>query len=87
MADGKHNAVNGLDKRLKALVMTLKQEHAPSRVRHVYVKRMYCARSLMLAGTGMSKGGYTHVTLPRTVTPYRESVDGIRDHLTYQKLY
>jgi hypothetical protein len=27
------------------------------------------------------KGGYTLVTLPRTVTPYRDSVDGTRDHV------
>jgi hypothetical protein len=33
-----------------------------------------------------SKGGYTLVTLPRTVTPYRDSVDGAHDHVTYQKL-
>jgi hypothetical protein len=26
------------------------------------------------------------ITLPRTVTPYRDSVDGTRDHVTYQKL-
>jgi hypothetical protein len=32
------------------------------------------------------KGGYTLVTLPRSVTPYRESVDGTRDHVMYQKL-
>ena len=32
------------------------------------------------------KGGYTLVTLPRIVTPYRESVDGTRDRVTYQKL-
>jgi hypothetical protein len=32
------------------------------------------------------KGGYTLVTLPRIVTPYRDSVDGTRDHVTYQKL-
>jgi hypothetical protein len=32
------------------------------------------------------KGGYTLVTLPRTVTPHRDSVDGTRDHVTYQKL-
>jgi len=31
-------------------------------------------------------GGYTLVTLPRTVTPYRDSVDGTRDHVTYRKL-
>jgi hypothetical protein len=30
------------------------------------------------------KGRYTLVTLPRTVTPYRDSVDGTRDHVTYQ---
>jgi len=32
------------------------------------------------------KGGYTLVTLPRIVTPYRDSVDGTRDSVTYQKL-
>ena len=32
------------------------------------------------------KGGYTLVTLPRNVTPYRVSVDGTRDRVTYQKL-
>jgi hypothetical protein len=32
------------------------------------------------------KDGYTLVTSPRTVTPYRDSVDGTRDHVTYQKL-
>jgi hypothetical protein len=32
------------------------------------------------------KGGYTLVTLPRIVTPYRDSVDGTRDRVTYQKL-
>jgi hypothetical protein len=32
------------------------------------------------------KGGYTLVTLPRNLTPYRDSVDGTRDHVTYQKL-
>ena len=31
------------------------------------------------------KGGYTLVTLRRAVTPYRDSVDGTRDHVTYQK--
>jgi hypothetical protein len=30
--------------------------------------------------------GYTLVTLPRIVTPYRESVDGTRDRVTYQRL-
>ena len=33
-----------------------------------------------------SLGGYTLVTLPRIVTPYRDSVDGTRDRVTYQKL-
>ena len=32
------------------------------------------------------KGGYTLVTLPCIVTPYRDSVDGTRDRVTYQKL-
>ena len=32
------------------------------------------------------KGGSTLVTLPRIVTPYRDSVDGTRDRVTYQKL-
>jgi hypothetical protein len=36
--------------------------------------------------TGANKAGYTLVKLPRTVTPYRDSVDGTRDHVTYQKL-
>jgi len=29
------------------------------------------------------KGGFTLVTLPRIVTPYRDSVDGTRDSVTY----
>ena len=33
-----------------------------------------------------SQGGYTLVTLPRVVTPYRDSVDEIRARVTYQKL-
>ena len=33
------------------------------------------------------KGGSTLVTLPRIVTPYRDSVDGTRDRVTYQKLF
>jgi hypothetical protein len=32
------------------------------------------------------KGGYTLVTLPRIVTPYRDIMDGTRDRVTYQKL-
>ena len=34
----------------------------------------------------MCKGGYTLVTLLRTVPLYRDSVDVTRDHVTYQKL-
>jgi hypothetical protein len=37
-------------------------------------------------GPTQPSGGYTLVTLPRTVTPYCDSVDGTRDHVTYQKL-
>jgi len=33
------------------------------------------------------KGGYTLVTLPRIVTPHRDSVDGTRDRVTYQMLF
>ena len=32
------------------------------------------------------KGGYILVTLPRIVTPYRDSVDETRARVTYQKL-
>ena len=32
-----------------------------------------------------SNGRYTLVTLPRNVTPYRDSVDGTCVHVTYQK--
>ena len=34
----------------------------------------------------MTKGGYTLVTLPRIVTPYRDSVYGTSARVTYQKL-
>jgi len=33
-----------------------------------------------------SKVGYTLVTLPRILTPYRDSVDETRGRVTYQKL-
>jgi hypothetical protein len=36
--------------------------------------------------SGRLKGGYTLVMLLHIVTPYRDSVDGTRDHVTYQKL-
>jgi len=34
----------------------------------------------------LTYSGYTLVTLPRIVTPYRGSVEGTRDRVTYQKL-
>jgi hypothetical protein len=33
-----------------------------------------------------SKNVNVIVTLPRTVTPYRDSVSGTRDYVTYQNL-
>jgi hypothetical protein len=48
---------------------------------------MECLRTLrMVSLAGISKGGYTLVTLPCTVTPYHDSVDGTLDHVMYQKL-
>jgi hypothetical protein len=41
---------------------------------------------LVLTEAEISKGGYTLVPLPRIVTLYRDSVDGTRDRVTYQKL-
>jgi len=35
---------------------------------------------------GICKGGCTFVTLPRVVTPYRDSVDETRARVTYEKL-
>jgi len=35
--------------------------------------------------TGNAKAGSTLVTLPRNVTPYRDSVEETRDRVTYQK--
>ena len=43
-------------------------------------------RSGPIPVAAQSKGRYTLVTLPRNVTPYRDSVDGPCDHVTYQKL-
>jgi hypothetical protein len=34
----------------------------------------------------VSKGWCAFVTLPHTVTPYRDSADGTCDHVMYQKL-
>ena len=39
-----------------------------------------------IAKTDNVRGSYTLVTLPCIVTPYRDSVDGTRDRVTYQKL-
>jgi len=48
---------------------------------------MWCMHdSLTSVGIEQSKGGCTLVTLPRIVTPYRDSVDETRDRVTYQKL-
>jgi len=43
-------------------------------------------KELLASWMVIFKGGYTLVTLPRTVTPYRDSVDGTRDRVTCQKL-
>jgi hypothetical protein len=45
-----------------------------------------CALEKYVMKMGGVKGGYTLVTLPRIVTPYRDSVDKTHDHVTYQKL-
>ena len=36
--------------------------------------------------TKMRTASYTRVTLPHNVTPYRDSMDGTRDRVAYQKL-
>jgi hypothetical protein len=46
---------------------------------------LYCVYR-MVADMVEIKGGSTLVTLPRIVTPYRDSVDGTRARVTYQKL-
>ena len=46
----------------------------------------YSEENIQLTWTAYSKGGSTLVTLPRILTPYRDSVDGTRDGITYQKL-
>jgi hypothetical protein len=45
-------------------------------------------REARMWGVGLqhNKGRYTIVTLPRIVTPYRDTVNGTRDRVTYQKL-
>ena len=50
--------------------------------------RSYFEGSFVVTSTRTAyvKDGYTLVTLPRIVTPYRDSVDGTRDRVTYLKL-
>jgi hypothetical protein len=50
---------------------------------HVQQNRLLAS---ILSLTNPFKGGYTLVTLPRIVTPYRDSEDGTRGLVTYQKL-
>ena len=47
---------------------------------------LFCSMTLRTKATTTIKGGHTLVTLPRIVTTYRDSVDGTRDSVTYQKL-
>ena len=55
--------------------------------RHFFlVNLQLCLNVGLIATFSNYKGGYTFVTLPRIVTPYRDSVDGTRDRVTYQKL-
>ena len=58
-----------------------------SRTEKLYYRnaQQYCI-DLQIVKSSLAKGGYTLVTLPRIVTPYRDSVDGTRDSVTYQKL-
>jgi hypothetical protein len=51
----------------------------------VRIRTLHCMDNVN-ALFSASKGGYTLVTLPRTVTPSRGSVYGTRDHITDQKL-
>jgi hypothetical protein len=60
--------------------------HASHRQQKGLIHHSCCAERLPETDTNPCKGGYTLVTLPRIVTPYRDSVDGTRDRLTYQKL-
>jgi hypothetical protein len=63
-------------------VLSTTGRNVSSRVPHYMI--LLSESTLRLLGT--CKGGYTLVTLPRIVTPYRDSVDGTRDRVTYQKL-
>jgi len=58
---------------------------------HIYVCMCVYVYIYIYGGANVTwhmtfKSGYTLVTLPRIVTPYRDSVDGTRDRVTYQKL-
>jgi len=50
----------------------------------IYIK-IYMRGAHVNFNVKIYKGGYTLVTLPRIVTPYRDSVDRTRDRVTYQK--
>jgi len=63
----------------KIKIMTLMIYQTPTLARSQATK-------LTCATLPIVKGGSTLVTLPRNVTPYRDSVNGARDHVTYQKL-
>ena len=48
---------------------------------------VHCQRQTAVARDAMLLSSWVHtVTLARTVTPYRDSVDGTRGRVTYQKL-
>jgi len=51
------------------------------RILHTSLKRRN-----RLSFSDVYQDGSTLVTLPRIVTPYRDSVDGTRDRVMYQKL-
>jgi hypothetical protein len=67
--------------------------HSPAII-HTQICASVCTRTLCATTTIYDyqnyntnlKGGYTLVTLPRIATPYRDSVDGTRGRVTYQKL-
>jgi len=54
--------------------------------RHNVKRKPQAPRQHISAVTREAKGGYTLVTSPRIVTHYRDSVDGSRARVTYQKL-
>ena len=64
----------------------LQRDEVTGRWRNVRKVRGRATEVFNLTTMSIDKGGYTLVTLPRIVTPYRDSVDGTRDRVTYQKL-